>query len=96
MNIILFGPPGAGKGTQAKHLVKKLNGFQISTGEILRNEIKNNTEIGKVIINDMDNGRFVNDEIVNTLIKKIAKIRLGTFFRIFTDVKSLDDQSYNP
>ena len=72
MNIILFGPPGAGKGTQAKHLVKKLNGFQISTGEILRNEIKNNTEIGKVIIDDMDNGRFVSDEIVNTLIKKVV------------------------
>ena len=71
MNIILFGPPGAGKGTQAKYLVKKLNGFQISTGEILRNEIKNNTEIGKMIINDMDSGSFVNDEIVNNLIKKI-------------------------
>ena len=72
MNIILFGPPGAGKGTQAKYLVKKLNGFQISTGEILRNEIKNNTEIGKIIIDDMDNGRFVSDEIVNTLIKKVV------------------------
>ena len=71
MNLILFGPPGAGKGTQAKYLVKKLNGFQISTGEILRNEIKNNTEIGKMIINDMDSGSFVNDEIVNNLIKKI-------------------------
>ena len=71
MNIILFGPPGAGKGTQAKYLVKKLNGFQISTGEILRDEIKNNTEIGKIIINDMDSGRFVSDEIVNNLIKNI-------------------------
>ncbi len=71
MNIILFGPPGAGKGTQAKYLVKKLNGFQISTGEILRSEIKNNTEIGKKIINDMDSGRFVSDEIVNDLIKNI-------------------------
>ena len=72
MNIILFGPPGAGKGTQAKYLVKKLNGFQISTGEILRNEIKNNTEIGKIIVDDMDSGKFVSDEIVNALIKKIV------------------------
>ena len=72
MNIVLFGPPGAGKGTQAKHLVKKLNGFQISTGDILRDEIKQETEIGKIIINDMDNGRFVSDEIVNSLIKNIV------------------------
>ena len=71
VNIILFGPPGAGKGTQAKYLVKKLNGFQISTGEILRNEIKNNTEIGIKISKDMDNGKFVSDQIVNDLIKDI-------------------------
>ncbi len=70
MNIIIFGPPGAGKGTQARYLVKKLNSFQISTGEMLRDEIQNNTEIGKKIINDMNDGKFVNDEIVNELIKK--------------------------
>jgi len=71
VNIILFGPPGAGKGTQAKYLVKKINGFQISTGEMLRDEIKKDTEIGKIIINDMNDGKFVSDEIVNNLIKKI-------------------------
>jgi adenylate kinase len=71
VNIILFGPPGAGKGTQAKYLVKKLNGFQISTGDILRNEIKMNTEIGKKIVNNMNEGKFVNDDIVNELIKKV-------------------------
>ena len=70
MNLILFGPPGAGKGTQAKYLVEKLNGFQVSTGDMLRNEIQNNTEIGKLIINDMNDGKFVNDEIVNKLIDK--------------------------
>ena len=70
MNIILFGPPGAGKGTQSKYLTKKINGFQVSTGEMLRDEIKNETEIGKLIINDMNDGKFVSDEIVNKLIEK--------------------------
>ena len=70
MNLILFGPPGAGKGTQAKYLVKKLNGFQISTGDMLRDEIKRDTEVGKQIIQDMNHGKFVNDQIVNDLIKK--------------------------
>ena len=71
VNIIIFGPPGAGKGTQAKHLVKKLNSFQISTGDILRDEIKKDTEIGKKIINNMNNGKFVEDEIVNKLLERI-------------------------
>jgi len=71
VNIILFGPPGAGKGTQAKYLVKKLNAFQISTGDMLRDEIQKNSEIGKKIINDMNEGKFVTDKIVNDLIKNI-------------------------
>ena len=70
MNIILFGPPGAGKGTQAKHLVKKLNNFQISTGDILREEIKKDSDVGKKIIDVMNEGRFVSDDIVNELLEK--------------------------
>ena len=71
MNIILFGPPGAGKGTQSKYLVNKLNNFQVSTGDILREEIKNNSEIGKQITNIMNEGKFVSDKIVNSLIEKL-------------------------
>ena len=71
MNIILFGPPGAGKGTQAKYLVKKINGFQVSTGDMLRNEIDKNSEIGKKITDHMRDGKFVSDEIVNKLIKNV-------------------------
>jgi len=69
VNLIIFGPPGAGKGTQAKYLVKKFDGFQISTGDMLRDEIQKNSKIGKNIIQDMNDGKFVNDEIVNNLIK---------------------------
>jgi len=71
VNLILFGPPGAGKGTQAKYLVNKLNAFQISTGDMLRNEIQKDSEIGKKIIDNMNEGKFVNDEIVNKLIENV-------------------------
>ena len=72
MNIILFGPPGAGKGTQSKYLVNKLNAFQISTGDLLREEIKKNSDIGKAITNDMKNGKFISDDIVNKLIENLV------------------------
>jgi len=71
VNIILFGPPGAGKGTQAKLLVSKLNNYQISTGDMLRDEIQKNSDTGKKIINNMNEGKFVSDEIVNDLIKNV-------------------------
>ena len=69
MNIVLFGPPGAGKGTQAKYLVEKLNGFQVSTGDILRDEIEKKSDLGKKIKDIMSDGKFVNDDIVNKLIE---------------------------
>ena len=71
MNIILFGPPGAGKGTQSKYLVEKLNNIQVSTGDILRKEVKKNSDIGQKITNNMDEGKFVSDEIVNSLVEKL-------------------------
>jgi adenylate kinase len=71
VNIILFGPPGAGKGTQSKYLVHKLNNFQVSTGDILREEIKKNSDIGQQITKNMNEGKFVSDEIVNALIEKL-------------------------
>ena len=70
MNIILFGPPGAGKGTQAQQIVKKHNYFQLSTGDLLRNEVKEKTELGKHIEEKISKGNFVSDDIVNNLLKR--------------------------
>ena len=70
MNVIIFGPPGAGKGTQSNNIVKKFNLHQISTGDLLRNEVKNQTDLGKDIENIISKGDFATDEIVNELIKK--------------------------
>ena len=97
MNIILFGPPGAGKGTQSKYLVEKLNSFQVSTGDMLRDEIQKDSDIGKKIINDMNDGKFVNDEIVNKLIKdcifdppKKNKLIFDGYPRSLSQAKNLD------
>ena len=97
MNIIIFGPPGAGKGTQAKYLEKKLNNFQVSTGDMLRDEIKKESEIGKTIINYMNEGKFVDDKIVNDLIKKVVfdkqkkgKLIFDGFPRTLDQAKNLD------
>ena len=70
MNIILFGPPGAGKGTQAQFIVKKHNYFQLSTGNLLREEVKLKTPLGFEIEQLISNGKFVSDETVNTLLRK--------------------------
>ena len=97
MNIILFGPPGAGKGTQAKNLEKKFDHFQISTGDMLRNEIKNESEIGKKIIDNMNEGKFVNDDIVNNLMRKVIlnpnkknKLIFDGYPRTIEQAKNLD------
>ena len=73
MNVIIFGPPGAGKGTQAQNIAKKFNLYQVSTGDLLRSEIKKKTTIGKEIESIISEGNFATDEIVNTLLDKIIK-----------------------
>ena len=97
MNIVLIGPPGAGKGTQAKYIEKKINGFQVSTGDMLRDEIKKDSDIGKKIIKDMNDGKFVSDEIVNKIIenvisdpKKKDKLIFDGYPRSLTQAKNLD------
>ena len=59
MNLVIFGPPGAGKGTQSKFIVQKYNLYQLSTGELLRNEIKNKTQLGTDIASIMNSGQLV-------------------------------------
>ena len=81
MNIVIFGPPGAGKGTQSALLAKKFNLHQLSTGELLRSEINDKTKLGLEISSIISSGNLVSDEIVSNLIEtyisnKIYKDRL--------------------
>ena len=74
INIVLFGPPGCGKGTQAQNLVQKFNLKQISTGDILRDNTKNGTELGKLAKPYMDKGELVPDQItIDMLIDELKK-----------------------
>ena len=70
MNIVIFGPPGAGKGTQSNFIVKKFNLYQLSTGELLRKEINDKTQLGQQISSIINAGNLVSDEIVGNLIEK--------------------------
>ena len=97
MNVIIFGPPGAGKGTQANNLVKKYNLYQISTGDLLRNEVANKTDIGRNIENIISKGDFATDEIVNELIQNVVsnpqkknKLIFDGYPRSLSQAKNLD------
>ena len=97
MNVIIFGPPGAGKGTQANNLVKKYNLYQISTGDLLRSEVSNKTDIGRNIENIISKGDFATDEIVNELIQNVVsnpqkknKLIFDGYPRSLSQAKNLD------
>ena len=95
MNIIIFGPPGAGKGTQSNFIVKKYNLFQLSTGEILRKEIKDKTKLGINISSIINSGTMVSDDIVSRLIEKfISDIQYKDRF-IFDGYPRNIDQAKN-
>jgi len=69
VNIVLLGPPGAGKGTQAQFIVKNYNYFQLSTGDLLRKEINKKTDLGKKIESLISKGKFVPDDLVENILK---------------------------
>jgi len=71
MNLIIFGPPGAGKGTQSNNIINNFDLKQVSTGDLLRSEIKIQTDLGKKIESIINNGEYVSDDVVNRLIRKI-------------------------
>ena len=97
MNLILLGPPGAGKGTQSKRVSKNFNLIQISTGDLLRNEIKLETELGKEIESLINYGSLISDNIVNKLIEKTIlnhknfnKFIFDGYPRTIPQIKSLE------
>lgn len=69
LNIVLFGPPGAGKGTQASRLVEKYNLYHLSTGDVFRYNIKNETELGTLAKSYMDKGQLVPDEVTIKMLE---------------------------
>ena len=104
MNIVIFGPPGAGKGTQSKFIVNKFNLYQLSTGDLLRKEIKNKTKLGSEISSIINSGELVSDNIVSNLIEKFVsndnyknKIIFDGYPRTLTQAKDLDNilKKYN-
>ena len=98
MNIVIFGPPGAGKGTQSKFIANKFNLYQLSTGDLLRNEIKNKTQLGSEISSIINSGELVSDEIVSNLIEKFVsndtyknQIIFDGYPRTLIQAKNLDN-----
>ena len=104
MNIVIFGPPGAGKGTQSNLIAKKFKLYQLSTGELLRQEIKDKTNLGDQISSIMSTGNLVSDQIVGDLIEKYisnktykSRLIFDGYPRNLAQAKNLDNllEKYN-
>ncbi len=98
LNIVLFGPPGAGKGTQSQLLIDQYHLIHLSTGDILRGEIAQGTELGLKAKSIMDRGDLIPDEVVISMIRSILEKNLNAkgfifdgFPRTTTQAESLDE-----
>lgn len=95
MNLVFLGPPGAGKGTQAKRLAQELGLKHISTGDILREAVKNETPLGKKAKEYMDRGELVPDELIIALIEEVMPPGGGVIFdgfpRTIAQAEALDN-----
>ena len=98
MNIVIFGPPGAGKGTQSNFIVNKYKLHQLSTGELLRKEIKDKTNLGNQIEKIINSGNLVSDDIVSDLIERYisnqtykSRLIFDGYPRNLIQVKNLDN-----
>ena len=97
MNIILFGPPGSGKGTQAANICKSLMIPHLSTGDILRTAVASNSNIGKKVKKIMEDGKLVSDEIVLSIVEERITLKdcsqgfvLDGFPRTINQAEGLD------
>jgi len=95
MNVIIFGPPGAGKGTQSNNIVKDFDLKQVSTGDLLRNEVKLQTTMGKKIESIINKGVLVPDKVVNSLIEQVVLDPKNFNRLIFDGYPRTLSQTYN-
>jgi adenylate kinase len=95
INIVLFGKPGAGKGTQAEFLKEKYNLMHLSTGDIFRFNIKNETDLGKLAKSYMDKGDLVPDEVTIKMLEDTVNKNLDTNGFLFDGLKKLENCRHN-